>query len=368
MKSKNIYFTVILLLVGCFLVVAQEFDITTNVVESGTKSYQARNSIIFESGYTYTPNGGTLLAEIVNPLVIGTISYSSIIDPETRTLNTTYLTGTTNGIFNVNALGSAGYTIPIELMPGIGGLQPNLAITYNIFTGSGVAGQGWSISGLSAITRSSKTYYYDAAFAGVNLSTTDRFSLDGQRLVCTSGTYGTNGSVYRTENDIFSKVTCYTGSYGPDKFEVKTKGGLTYQYGYNNDADQTVYGHNETLNWLVNRITDVYGNNIDFTYLKNEGFNYVADITYGANTISFFYKQRSDIKTFYLKGKPMRQQLLLDKIEVKYNSTVVKKYEFKYNYYATNYNPYSTLNEVIEYGIGASRYNSTALPTRHRMQ
>ena len=92
-----------------------------------------------------------------------------------------------------------------------------------------MAGYGWQINGLSVITRSPKTYYYDATYEGISLTTNDRFSLDGQRLVCISGTYGANGSQYRTENDIFSKITCYTGSYGPDKFEVKTKSGITCQ-------------------------------------------------------------------------------------------------------------------------------------------
>jgi hypothetical protein len=55
----------------------------------------------------------------------------------------------------------------------------------------------------------------------------------------------------------------------------------------------------------------------------------------------------------------MSQNLILDRIEVKYNSNVIKKYEMKYNYPSSNYTRYSVLNEVIEYGIGTSRLNST---------
>ena len=358
---KQIHVLFIILLMGIGTGYAQEFDITLTAAESSTKIHQARNSITFGPNYSYTPSGGTMNAEIVDPVVTGSVSYNyTVADPETRSLNTSYMVGTTNGSFDVNPVGGATYSIPLDLPPGVAGLQPPISINYNSLAGSGIAGYGWQINGLSVITRSPKTYYSDGTSVGVDLTTTDRFSLDGQRLRCTSGTYGNNGSQYRTENDVFSKVTCYTGSYGPDKFEVKTKGGITCQYGYDNDADQTVDGHNETVSWYINKATDVYGNTMEYNYIKDNGFNYIGEITYGPNTVTFYYKERSDKKTTYLKGEELSQNLILDKIEIKYNSNVVKKYEFKYNYPSSNYTRHSVLNEIIEYGIGSSRYNSTA--------
>lgn len=358
---KQIHVLFIILLMGIGTAYAQGFDITLTSAESSTKIHQARNSITFGPNYSYTPSGGTMTAEIVDPVVTGSVSYNyTVVDPETRSLNTSYMVGTTNGSFNVNPVGGATYSIPLDLPPGVAGLQPSISINYNSLAGSGIAGYGWQINGLSVITRSPKTYYTDGTSVGVDLTTTDRFSLDGQRLRCTSGTYGSNGSQYRTENDVFSKVTCYTGSYGPDKFEVKTKGGITCQYGYDSDADQTVDGHNETVSWYINKATDVYGNTMEYTYIKDNGFNYIGEIIYGPNTVTFYYKERSDKKTTYLKGEELSQNLILDKIEIEYNSNVVKKYEFKYNYPSSNYIRHSVLNEIIEYGIGSSRYNSTA--------
>ena len=40
------------------------------------------------------------------------------------------------------------------------------------------------------------------------------------------------------------------------------------------------------------------------------------------------------------------QNLILDKIEVKYNTAVVKKYEFKYNHHASNYGNHSALDRI----------------------
>ncbi|MCE4564663.1 VCBS repeat-containing protein [Maribellus sp. CM-23] len=364
---RQIYVLFIMFLMGIGTGYAQEFDITLTSAESGTKTHQARNSITFGPNYSYTPSGGTLTAEIVAPVVGGTIYYNyTVVDPETRSLNTSYMVGTTNGSFNVNPVGGATYSIPLDLPPGVAGLQPELSLNYSSLAGTGVAGYGWDIGGLSVITRSPQTYYYDGTSIGVDMTSTDRLSIDGQRLVCVSGSYGGNGSKYRTENDIFSNVTCYTQSisWGPDYLEVRTKNGLKCNYGESNgsDAEQVIDGYSylQAMSWYIKKITDVYGNTIEYEYIKLNGHNYIGEIKYGPNTVTFYYKERSDKEISYLLGAKLVQDLILDKIEVKYNASVVKKYEFKYNYPYSNYTRHSVLNEVIEYGIGSSRYNSTA--------
>jgi RHS repeat-associated protein len=361
MKLK--YIILALMVVGMGPAFCQEFDLVINSTDTETKTYQARNSITFENNYSYTPNGGTLTAEIVNPVVSGTVSYSGIVDPMNRTLNTTsYLVGATNGVFDVNALGGAAYTIPLGVPEGVGGFAPSLSLTYSSNSGNGIAGYGWNIGGLSVITRGPKTYYHDGTSVGVNLTSTDRFFLDGQRLICTNGSYGADNSEYRTETDNFTRVKCMTvGTSSPKRFTAETKAGVDIQYGWDLDSDQTISGLNEEVSWYVNKMTDLYGNTIEYEYIKQNGHNYIAEIKYGPNTITFFYKERSDKETSYFLGGTLQQDLILDKVEMKYNSTLVKKYELKYNYYNTSpyYTSNSLLNEVIEYGINNSRYNST---------
>jgi len=358
MRRINILF--IILFVWGLSGFAQEFDITISGTDNTSKTYQARNSITFSANYTFTANGSTLTANIVNPIVDGSVAYNTVVDPMSRSLNTTYLVGSTNGAFNVSALGGGSYTIPLDVPAGVAGLQPNLAIAYNSMAGTGVAGYGWNISGLSAITRSPQNFYNDNTSVGVNLTASDRFSLDGQRLVCTLGTYGANNSEYRTENDQFIKITCLTdGTSSPKRFLAKTKGGMTIEYGYEGDSDQTIDGLTEEVSWYIDKMTDVYGNTIEYEYIKQFGHNYIGEITYGPNTVTFYYKERTDKETTYFIGGTLQQNLILDKVEIKYNSSVIKKYELKYNYNSANYGGASVLNEVIEYGINNSRYNST---------
>ncbi|HEY3637122.1 MAG TPA: hypothetical protein VGK90_03140, partial [Rhizomicrobium sp.] len=89
-------------------------------------------------------------------------------------------------------------------------------------------GIGWSISGLSAITRCPQTISQDGYHGSVNFDNNDRFCLNGQRLILIGGTYGAAGSQYQTEIDSYKKiVACQTvsGGSGPACFDVWTKDG-----------------------------------------------------------------------------------------------------------------------------------------------
>ena len=74
---------------------------------------------------------------------------------------------------------------------------------------------------------------------------------------------------------------------------------------------------------------------------------------------TFYYVQRNDKNPYLLNKVRIEQWLLLDKIVIKYNSNVVKTYQFNYSYQGSTYNSYSILNEVIESGSGSNSLNST---------
>lgn len=171
--------------------------------------------------------------------------------------------GTAPGQFSVSPTGAATYQIPIAVPPGTNGLKPSLALLYNSQAGNGLLGMGWSLSGLSVISRCPQTIDQDNAVHLPNLTSADRFCLDGQRLIVTSGTYGASGSVYHTEIDSFQKVTAVgTAGTGPASFTVVDRAGLTRVY-----SDTVTGGDGSSaLVWLISEITDRFGNYIKFHY------------------------------------------------------------------------------------------------------
>ncbi len=361
-------FNLIVVFVLCFNTLSgQVFDVTYSTTETNVYAnliYTARNSVTLGPGYSYTHSGGgTLDINIQNPIVTGTVSYNATpIDPENRTLNTSYLVGATNGSLNVNPMGGASYSIPLELLPGVNGLAPGLSLVYSSNSGPGLVGYGWQIAGLSAISRGPKNYYNDNKVTSIAGDTTDRFYLDGQRLVTTtSNAYGTATAEYQTENDIFTRVKPYGTDINAGYFKAETKSGLIFEYGYTDDSKQKVNA-NQVLNWCASKVTDLFGNQLNINYINDNYSIYPAEIKYGPNTITFYYKIKSDQNSYFLNGTKIVERYLLNKITVKYNSTIVKTYEFAYNNLGSLYNSYSILNEVIEYGIdGTSRLNSTAI-------
>ncbi len=233
---KRIIYTFLMGLVCVFTSTGQPYDLTLSSAESGTQLHQALNSITLAANYSYTPSGGTMLSEIVRQAISGSTAYSTAINPATYSINTGLAVGKTPGSLVVG--GSAGYSVPIAIPSGTNGLQPSVSVNYSSDFSDGVLGMGWDLGGLSVITRTNKTIYNDGKSDAIRCDLTDKYALDGKRLVTLSGyTYGADNSVYGTELEEFSKIVAHgaTGQ-GPEYFTVYTKSGLIYEYGNTTDS------------------------------------------------------------------------------------------------------------------------------------
>ena len=147
--------------------------------------------------------------------------------------------GTPDGVLSVASSGAAVYSMMFDV-PNGGTLTPQVGLSYNSQSGGyGLAGYGFGITGLSAITRGGRDLFHDGRLAGVTYTVSDNLFIDGKRLILQSGTSGQNGAVYTVEGAPFTKVTVH-GSYDDSAvetwFEVTTGNGMTYQYGNSPDS------------------------------------------------------------------------------------------------------------------------------------
>lgn len=253
--------------------------------------------------------------------------------------------GYTAGNSRVTDGGAFTYSVPVVCAPGSAGMKPSISFGYSSQSGNGLIGMGISLDGFSSISRSVQTRAQDGRATGISLSPADRFVLDGDRLIITDETavYGGNNTSYRLEQNTMSRITAFGTAAGPDYFRVEDKSGLISEYG--NTADSKVKVQNGTIiHWLVNRISDRFGNYMLFQYFQNPatGEYYPVSVTYTGNinnavlpyaSIQFEYEPRADSATRYLNGqRTVSLTKRLKFIRCLYRNTPYRSYQFNYQY------------------------------------
>lgn len=197
---------------------------------------------------------------------------------------------------SVGSGGQASYGVPLSVPPGVGGMAPNLALSYADGGINGPVGVGWSVQGISTITRCPSSRVIDGLPSAsknrptVQFDRYDRLCLDGQRLIATNeaGVVQPDGGIdassvpagtpykeFRTEKDSFARVRAYgeavagNADAGPSFFKVWTKSGQLYEYGTAPGASSAqipAQGTAMVAVWAVSRISDTLGNYMDFRY------------------------------------------------------------------------------------------------------
>jgi hypothetical protein len=254
--------------------------------------------------------------------------------------------GTIPGNFNVTLSGSSNYSIPIKIAPGAAGTQPQIQLVYDSQTIGGAIGAGWSLAGLSAITRGPHDQFVDGAPGPVLLSETDALYFDGQRIVPVGGPTGAGPQreiEYRKVNDDHTKIIQIGADLNHSYFLAKTKGGVTLVLGNPENVtagavsgalDATIKFHDGTvIAFAESVVIDTSGNYISFHYEANTyGDNNVTEIDYTGHgtvdaaghistdrapfaSVSFYY---DELKTrpleYYVGGQLLRKDRRLTDI------------------------------------------------------
>lgn len=246
------------------------------------------------------------------------------------------------GNIDVNAMvsesGGAVVSIPIDVPSGINGFQPELSLVYNSQGGLGTAGWGWSLNGVSAITRTGSDMHHDGTVAGINFTSEDNLLLGGQRLMLYTGTNFNAGAVYHTEVETFDKIT-YCPTTGCD-FKIQSKEGTVTTYS-NSSSCQLAYG-TDVLTWYPSVMMDNNGNAINYTYAVTStpyAETLLSTISYAGDDIDieFIYTDMPHPRTSYYpregSSTPFiaKDTKMLTRIDVKAHDQLLYSYILSYD-------------------------------------
>jgi RHS repeat-associated protein len=243
--------------------------------------------------------------------------------------------GVIPGSGSVTPDGAYRYSIPLRVAPGRAGLQPELSLEYNSRGGNGLLGVGWSLAGLSQITRCNKTLATDGKIRGVEMRVeyeagleSESFCLDGARLrfidLPENGVYE-----YRTERDQFARVVRRLEGVC-ESWEVFEKGGRIRRYRAGPGA-RSVLDVNVTCpvsTWQLSSIEDRAGNRVEYDYEDDANYanariqriGYTSDQAgNGANrevTFTYDYEAREDVIAGFVSGEERTIRTKLNRIDM----------------------------------------------------
>jgi len=275
--------------------------------------------------------------------------------------STSVVAGAVPGSFSVSSTGEAVYSVPLVVPPGRAGMQPTLAITYDSEAGEGPLGLGFSIGGLSAITRCARNVAQDGEIVPVRDDADDALCLDGKRLVPLDvpidpdPVHPYQSREYRTLPDTFSRIVAGFGedagwdaSRGPRSLQVFTKSGLILEYGSTADG-QVLAQHGVVRSWLLTRVRDRSDNSIEYSYrnIHHPADGYTVEhaptrISYtghpqraASRAVIFKYApvEAPDMRVLYARGMELRRTLRLDAVQMLGpGDALVREYRLTYGH------------------------------------
>lgn len=275
--------------------------------------------------------------------------------------------GKINDNLDVNPTGLLNYEIPISVPPGTGGMTPQVSLSYTSTQSDGLLGSGFELGGLSVINRAPSNLHIDGRPGFVNYTNSDKFMLDGQRLILTSNISSSSWE-YRTENNSFSQIIASGGTQGtPTTFTVKTKSGLIYEYSSNTaPLTRAVTAGSTSVFWLLTKVSDTKSNYYTISYGKDDtnGEYWPTQISYTGNTaanltpynsIRFDYTTNYIQQDAYVYGIKVRRSKIITGVNIYSGATRVKYYQMSYQ----TVNNKRQLTQVTEYASDGTKKNPT---------
>jgi hypothetical protein len=214
--------------------------------------------------------------------------------------------------------GQIGYSLPIDLPHAAQGFAPSLALSYSGALGNGPLGIGWMLSEI-AIRRSLRDgvpSYTDAdelELTGIGPS--------GRLIEIADGTFRIEG-----QGNLVKVVR------NGNRFEVRDSTGTQYVLGATSEGRQS--DGERVSAWLVQWITDVAGQRIEFSYEHDENEVYLSRVMWGPDAafeLELGRSERPDAVISYRTGFRVITAERLENLSVRSYGRTFRTYELSYD-------------------------------------
>jgi len=177
--------------------------------------------------------------------------------------------------------GSANYVYPIQVIPGINNLVPDISIQYSHLSTNvqqSELGTAWSLN--------TPIIYRDINYTRSN--TEDDFFRINFNGVSSKLILGEDNK-YHTEIESYlsiEKLTCGSNTWG-EYWLVRTKEGNRFYFGNTENSELVSNLEDYTVKWSLSKIQDTHGNEINYNYVESpnneQGTVYLDSIQYNNN-------------------------------------------------------------------------------------
>jgi len=251
--------------------------------------------------------------------------------PNSHTIDKTKDIGEIDIIQDANQYGALSYRIPFGIYQSENNLKPTIALSYNSLGNHGIAGTGWQLSGLSGISATNSTIYFDNLAGPAKLNKNSAFVLDGVRLIdLKTG----NTSLINYQSEVGNiNVTAYLSGDIVKYFLVKYPNGNIAIFGYENNTSSK-------LNYPLTKIEDLKGNYLEYSYNEINNTYWVTSINYGGKKgttnvahfakINFTYETRPDVNSTYIDGVEVKLDRRLKEVTTYVNNLLLRTYSLSY--------------------------------------
>jgi RHS repeat-associated protein len=256
--------------------------------------------------------------------------------------------------------GAVKLTVDIKVPAGRAGMGPDVDLVYDSNRDNGLVGVGWEVAGTSSITRCPKIAAIDGGPEPIHYDASDRYCLDGQRLVVVAGTYGYADSEYRTEGDTFVRVIAEGDPAKSiiDAWRVYYPDGRIARYGsmpatrfegawvsYSDPVTPVATVHDNVRQaWMLDELRDRSDNTIVYEYekvsdpedaqayeMRPSRILYTGHVVAPARReVRFVYQDRADRIDSWIAGLHRRETKRLSNIETYVSGALVRRYSLAY--------------------------------------